>query len=208
MNSCLKVVHATLILFFFATVAVAEPKFEPNLPQYQVGVCSEFVWVDSEFQRACLSASLTHAGEYSVTAFVECKAGEGTCPDSPWGRNRSYCYADSETSEGVIEQGNGQQFEINLTPADCKFVVGSPEGAQLSAKTNGTHVLTTDYERLLSRYRADGQICWSSLGGGNQVKRSADILAVVDGWAIESNELQYIVTWRSEREINYCKPDE
>ena len=208
MNSRLNVVHVTLILFFSATVALAEPKFEPNLPHYQVGVCGEFVWVDTEYQRACLGASLTQTGQYSVTARIECKAGEGTCPDSPWGRDRSYCYADSESSVGVIEQGNGQQFEINLTPADCKFVTGLPEGAQLSAKANGIHVLTTDYERLLSRYRENGQICWSSLGGGNQVKRSADIIAVVDGWVIESDELQYIVTWRSEREINYCKPDE
>jgi hypothetical protein len=206
MKSRFKIFHPALVLVLVGGGVFAEPKFEPNLPIYSIGVCGEYTWVGTEYQRVCLYASITHSGEYSVTATRDCRLGEGTCPESPFERYRSYCYADNESSSGVIEKANDQKFIVTLVPEDCKYVIGEPEGAWLVAEANGLHVLWTDYEHLLSRYREGDQICWSSLGGGSKVERYADVSAEIDGWPIEARD--YIENRRTEREINYCNPAE
>lgn len=169
-------------------------------------LCSEYAWVETEveeYQRVCISTSSSGGNEFTASYWRECLIGEGDCPNSPFLNKRAWCIIDSRPWGDFVDVMNKNRVELHIPPdADCQYAIGVPLGAELSAVTNGRHVLKRDIERLESRYRDGNRHCWSTLGGGTEESRSADMVAVIDGWEVIMED--YINFWHGERWGNRC----
>lgn len=203
------------ILLSSMLIFVSQPLFandieKPVYISYVVSVCSEYTWADPEaededveLQRACLQVTSRPGEGFTAVIRRECLPGVGVCPEGPFGWVRSQCYLERANGSGVVLEGNKNRFEVDIQPGDCDVAFGEPMlGAQLVANANGEHELTVQFERWESRYREENQQCWSILGGGNTVERSADIVATIDGRDLITAD--YIKTFHSDRQVDRC----
>jgi len=183
--------------------AAAQDVF-PQFTEVGVSYCSDWVWVDDEYeeyQRVCINARSKSGNEFSATYLRECQWGIEDCPDSPFANKRALCYI-TGTWSPYVKVMNRNRIELTIPAGECDESIGDPQGAQIVVIANGDHVSTTEFERLESRYREGNMQCWSRIDGGTQESRSADVVGVIDGWAI--NSTTYIWNYHGERWANHC----
>lgn len=184
-----KIAKIPLFLMLLPLLAHAKPGKEIFI-QYAVSFCSEYTLVETEDppenQRVCITALKNGGNSFRVTANRECQSGSGNCPVGPFGRNRSWCNVSGEGPSDIIQVGNKNHFVVDLQPEECDpaSTIGTPQGAQLIADTNGIFESTTSRKWSSARSAELHQQCFSRTDGGTKEDRSADIIATIDGWEL------------------------